>query len=169
MVPCAYRTVSEASAVCESLPWGSASLGSWHLSRSPAAPPPRSQHLTGAGSALGDVTGNVAVNLHSCQIKVYPSTLGLKLVKRRAEVYRALLLAKSTLNKTLLPENPPGLSAAAPHARPSLQNPCTQPALSAHSLLSSFPGTTVIISVATDYIPQATVFCLSAYSSPTHI
>lgn len=106
MVPCAHRTVSEASAGCESLPWGSASLGSWHLSWSPAAPPPRSQHLTGAGSALRDVTGNVAVNLHSCQIKVYPSTLGLKLVKRRAEVYRALLLAKSTRNKTLLPETP---------------------------------------------------------------
>lgn len=126
MVPCAHHTVSEASAVCESLPWGSASLGSWHLSRSPAASPPRSQHLTGAGSALRDVTGNVAVNLHSSQIKVYPSTLRLKLVKRRAEVYRALLLAKSTRNKTLLPENPPGLSAAAPRALPSLQNPCTQ-------------------------------------------
>lgn len=169
MVQCVHRTVSEASAVCESLHWGSASLGSWHLSRSPAAPPPRSQHVTGAGSALRDVTGNVAVNLHSSQIKVYPSVLHLKLVKRRAEVYHALLLAKSTLNKILLPENPSGLSAAASHALPPYKTPVhREPALSAHSLLSSFTGTTVIISVTTDYIPQAMVFCLSAYSSPTH-
>lgn len=155
MVQCVQRTVSEVSAVCKILHCGSATLGSWHLYRSPATLPPGSQRVTGAGSALTDITGNVAVNLHSSQIKIYPSMLRLKLVKRRAEVYRALLLDKSTLKKILLPENPSGLSSAALQALPSLQDPCAhrEPAFSAHSLTSSFTGTTVIISVTTGYIP----------------